>query len=176
MELPGSDYFYALATVAITFVGFSALLLFFRQTLGGGLTKYDAYFTLSFIQPGFIVTGGALLPPLLALCGFDRDDVWRVSSALTAVMIVLFVATVPARRHAAVDEPVPVYVAALLALQALGALVLVANAIGQPLAPGPGLHAAAVTWLLFTTAIAYLRALAISIHRPLTRAHGSAHE
>ena len=176
MELPGSDYFYALATVAITFVGFSALLLFFRQTLGGGLTKYDAYFTLSFIQPGFIVTGGALLPPLLALCGFGQDIVWRLSSALTAVMIVLFVATVPARRHAAVDEPIPVYVAVLLVLQAFGALVLVANAIGQPLAPGPGLHAAAVTWLLFTTAIAYLRALAISIHRPLTRAHGSTHE
>lgn len=173
MELPGSDYFYALATVAITFVGFSALLLFFRQTLGGGLTKYDAYFTLSFIEPGFIVSGGALLPPLLALCGLEQELVWRLSSALTAVLIVLFVATVPARRHAAVDEPVPVYVAALLVLQGLGALVLLGNAIGQPLAPGPGPHAAAITWELFTTAIAYLRALGISIHRPLTRAHSS---
>jgi hypothetical protein len=169
MELAGTDYLYALATVSITFVGFSALLLFFRQTLGGGLTKYDAYFTLSFIQPGFIVTAGALLPPLLALCGLPPETVWRVASALTAVPIFLFVVTVPGRRRAAVNEPMPIYVATLLVLQALGGLALIANAVGRPFAPGPGVYAGVMTWLLFTTGIAYLRSLAISIHKPLAR-------
>ena len=171
MELPGSGYLYALATVAITFVGFSALLLVFRQSLGSGVTKYDAYFMLSFIQPNFIVTGGALLPPLLLLCGLGEDMVWRLSSGLTALPIILFVVTVPTRRHAAIDEPIPRYIWVLLVLQFVGALVLVGNAAGRPFAPGPGLYALAITGLLFTTAIAYLRALAISIHRPLAPVH-----
>lgn len=169
MELAGSGYLYTLATVAITFVGFSALLIVFRQSLGGGATRYDAYFTMSFIQPNFIVAGGALLPPLLGLCGLDAEVVWRLASALTAFVIVLFVATVPARRRAAVDEPIPLYIWVLLGLQFLGALILIANAAGQPLAPGPGPYAVAITGLLFTTAIAYLRALGISIHKPLPR-------
>jgi hypothetical protein len=67
VELTGSTYLYSLATTSVTFVGFSALLIVFRQSIGGGLTRYDTYFTLSFIQTGFIVTAGALLPPLLAL-------------------------------------------------------------------------------------------------------------
>ena len=171
MELTGSGYLYTLATVAVTFVGFSALLLVFRQSIGGGATKYDAYFMLSFIQPNFIVTGGALLPPLLVLCGLGETMVWRVSSALTALPILLFVVTVPARRHAAIDEPIPLYIRVLLVLQFAGALVLIANAAGRPFAPGPGPYAVAITWLLFTTAVAYLRALAISIHKPLAPAH-----
>ena len=103
MELAGSAYLYTLATVAITFVGFSALLIFFRQTVGGSATKYDAYFMISFIQPGFIVTAGALLPPLLALFDLAPDAIWRMSSAVSAVPILLFVVTVPGRRRAAVD-------------------------------------------------------------------------
>ena len=169
MELPGSGYLYALATVAITFVGFSALLIVFRQSIGGGATRYDAYFTMSFIQPNFIVAGGALVPPLLALCSLSEDTVWRLSSALTAFAILLFVVTVPTRRHAAVDEPIPLYIRVLLVLQFSGALLLIANAAGRPFAPGPGPYALAITWLLFTTAIAYLRALGISIHKPLPR-------
>src|SRR5215467_7409856 len=40
MELPGASYLSALATISVTFVGFSALLLVFRQTIGGKMTSY----------------------------------------------------------------------------------------------------------------------------------------
>ena len=102
MELPGTGYLYTLATVSITFVGFSALLFIYRQTVGSEVTRYDSYFLLSFIQPGFIVTGGALLPPLFALCDLSPVAVWRLASILAAFTILLFVLTVPSRRHAAV--------------------------------------------------------------------------
>ncbi len=72
MELPGSTYLYALATISITFVGFSALLLIFRQAMGHTMTRYESYFMLTFIQSGFIVTAGSLLPLLLALYGLPR--------------------------------------------------------------------------------------------------------
>jgi len=169
MELPGTGYLYTLATVSITFVGFSALLFIYRQTVGGEVTKYDSYFLLSFIQAGFIVTGGALLPPLLALCDLAPAEAWRLASILAAFPIFLFVATVPGRRHAAAHERIPRYLVLLLALQGLCAILLVVNAIGRPAVPGPALYAIAITGMLFTTAIAYLRALALSMQEPSLR-------
>src|SRR5690349_24193392 len=110
MELQGSAYLYALATVSITFVGFSALLLVFRQTIGGRMTRYDAFFTLSFVQAGFIVAMGALLPPLLALYGLTDGIVWRASSAVDAALILAFVAAFPVRRRRATGSGAPAYV------------------------------------------------------------------
>src|SRR5215469_4611276 len=117
MELPGSGYLYALATIAVTFVGFSALLLVFRQTAGGATTRYDSHFLLAFVQVGFIVAGGSMLPPLLALFGLPEFVVWRASSLVAAIPIMLFVATVPRRRRAVVGGPAPFFVRLLLFLQ-----------------------------------------------------------
>jgi len=103
MELPGSGYLYALATISVTFVGFSSLVLVFRQTIGGTTTRYDSYFVLAFMQVGFIVAGGCLLPPLLALFGLTESMVWRAASGVASLPILLFVATVPRRRRGALS-------------------------------------------------------------------------
>jgi len=165
MEIPGSTYLYALATVSITFVGFAALLLVFRQTAGGGVTRYDTHFTLSFIQVGFIVTAGALLPPLLAMYGWGDASTWRVSSILIAVPIVWFVATLPVRRRAATGAPVPRFVWTLLGVQALGAVALVLCAAGV-LGQGAAVYASAITVILFSSGIAYLLALRVMLPQP----------
>src|SRR5574337_93735 len=98
MESFGLTYLYALATVSITFVGFSALLLIFRQARGDVMTKYESYFMLSFMQPGFIVTAGSLVPSVLVLYGVSTVTVWRVSSIIVAIPTLLFVAALPGRR------------------------------------------------------------------------------
>jgi len=167
MELVGASYLYALATISVTFVGFSALLLVFRQTVGGTTTRYDSYFLLAFMQVGFIVAGGSLLPPLLALFGLTETTVWRLSSAAAAVPIVLFVVTVPRRRRAAVGGPTPLFVRLLLLLQLMLALYLLANAAAMPFAPTAGNYAAAMAGMLFTSGIAYLLALDIALRHPL---------
>jgi hypothetical protein len=166
MDLPGESYLYALATISITFVGFSALLLVFRETIGGKLTGYDSYFTLSFMQAGFIVTGGGLLPQLLAFYNLSRTSVWRASSAIAAVPILLFVVRTPIRRRRATAEPIPAYVWLLLLLQFLAGAHLLSNALGWPLPPGPAPFALSLTVMLFTTAIAYLIALARALGGP----------
>src|SRR5690348_14694308 len=106
-ELPGSSYLFALATVSITFVGFSALLVVIRQGMGGRLKEYDIYFTLSFVQIGFIVTGSSLVPPLLWLYEWPVAVVWRLASAIIALPVLWFVATVPRRRRAATGARTP---------------------------------------------------------------------
>ena len=80
MELPGSGYLYALATISVTFVGFSSLVLVFRQTIGRATTNYDSYFVLAFMRVGFIVAGGCLLPQLLVLFGLAERMVWGAAS------------------------------------------------------------------------------------------------
>ena len=169
MELQGSAYLYALATVSITFVGFSALLLVFRQTIGGRMTRYDAFFTLSFVQAGFIVTLGALLPPLLALYGLRDETVWRIASAVDAALILAFVAAFPARRRRATRGATPAYVWILLALQSLAGLDLVLAAAGKPLGPQAASFAAAMTAMLIASGIAYLAALGLVFREPIEK-------
>ena len=163
MELPGANYLYALATISVTFVGFSALLLVFRQTIGGTMTSYDSYFTLAFMQAGFIVAAGGLLPQMLAFFEMSHASVWRVSSVIMAIPISLFVATTPGRRRAATDEPIPFYVGLLLVLQFLAGVCLLLNAVGWPVPPNLATFALALTVMLFTTGIAYLIALAHAV-------------
>jgi hypothetical protein len=168
MELPGSTYLYALATISITFVGFSALLLIFRQAMGHTMTRYESYFMLTFIQSGFIVTAGSLLPLLLALYGLPQPTVWRVSSLIMAIPIFIFVVTLPGRRRVASQHEIPMYVWVLLLLQLLTVPYLLMNTIGKPVEPGIAPYATAMSGILFTSGIAYVIALAAALRRPPT--------
>jgi len=159
VELPGTAYLYTLATVSISFVGFSALLLVFRQSMGGALTRYDTYFTLTFIQVGFLVTAGALIPPLFALFGWPESRVWAVSDVSIALPVLAFTASVPSRRRAATGTPVPAFVWTLLAVQAGSALALLSGAAGVLPAGGAAVLASALTAILFSSGVAYLLAL-----------------
>jgi len=161
VDLPGSPYLYALATVSITFVGFSALLIVFRQSMGGELTQYDTYFTLSFLQIGFIVTAGALLPPALALYGWPAEVVWRVAGTGISIPILWFVASVPARRRTATGRPTPLFIRTLLSVQGLAAVALLFSAAGILRQPGAAIYASAMTTILFASGIAYLLALGV---------------
>ena len=69
MELPGSNYLYTIITVSITYAGFAALLMIFRQIIGGGMSSYDVYLIRTVLMRSFIVAISAMMPPLLALPG-----------------------------------------------------------------------------------------------------------
>ncbi len=168
MELPGSAYLHALANISLTFVGFSALLLVFRQAMSRTMTRYESYFMMTFILSGFIVTAGSLLPLLLALYGLLQPTVWRLSSIIMAIPIFVFVVTLPGRRRAASQQEIPMYIWILLLLQLFTVLYLLMNAIGKPVEPGIAPYAAAMSGILFTSAIGYLLALARWLRDPPT--------
>src|SRR5215467_1724973 len=128
MDLPSSSYLYSLAVVSTTYVGFSALLVGLRQAKGSRLTRYDAYFTLTFIQVGFIVTVSGLVPSLVALYGGSAKIVWRIASVTAAIPILWFAASLPARRHAATGMPVPRFVRIIVVIQAAAGATLLFNA------------------------------------------------
>jgi hypothetical protein len=159
MAIAETTYLYALAGLSVSFVGFSTLVIVFRQSAGGRLSSYDSYFVLSFMQAGFIVTAGALLPPLFALYGLPEATVLRVASAIMAMPIAWFVASVPGRRRAATGTAAPGFIRLFLLLQLCAAVALALGALGRPLGPGVAPYASALTLILVTSGLAFLLAL-----------------
>jgi hypothetical protein len=175
MDLAGSAYLFALGTISTTFVGFSALIMIFRQSAGGALSPLDSWITLVFIQLGFIVTAASLAPPLLALCGMPEHWVWRLCSGATALIVAGFSASYPRRRRTVSGAAAPYFVWVDLVLLTLCIAVLVANAIGAPVRPGPGGFALALTGVLFVAGLGYLQALG-TLHQETRRAAQSLKE
>src|SRR5260370_10972737 len=107
------------------------------------------------MQAGFIVTAGALLPPLFALYGRSEGAVLRIASAITAIPIAWFVASVPRRRRVATGAATPGFIRLFLLLQLCAAVTLALGALGRPLGPGVAPYASALTLILVTSGLAF---------------------
>ena len=161
-------YFLALAAISTTFVGFSALIMLFRQALGGGVTRLDSWITLVFVQLGFLVTAGSLAPPLFGLLRLPEALTWRGCSLGAAVAIGLFATTYPRRRSAVSGVRTPIYAWADLTLLLLCAAELAANAAGWPWPPSAGAFALGLTGVFLVATLGYLHALG-ALHRDAPR-------
>jgi hypothetical protein len=166
MELPGSGYLYALATISITYAGFAVLVTVFRQTIGGTLSGHDVFFIRSVLARSFMIAGFAMLPPLLALFELTPSTIWRSSSAVAAILQGLFILTWPARRRAVTDKPLPRSSVANNVFQLLTAIFLLMNALGIFFEPAAGPFAASVTAFMMSAAISYMIALGILLQAP----------
>jgi len=130
MELPGTSYLYTVAVLAMTFIGFSAIVMQLRQTSDRKLRTFDVLFAHVYMEFGLIITVGSMLPPLLAFWELAPAIAWRVSSGLVGVPVVLFGLTYPRRRRAASHEPTPSYVRLNVSCVLLIGLTLLLNASG----------------------------------------------
>jgi hypothetical protein len=157
-------YLFALGAISTTFVGFSALILVFRQTAGGGLSKLDSWIAMVFVQLGFIVTAGSLVPPLMALCGIAEPVIWRTTSTAAGLVMGAFAVSYPARRRAVSGVATPPHVWIDLALLGASSLVLAANAAGWPAAPNAAAFCIGLTGVLFVAGLGFLHALGV-LHR-----------
>jgi len=77
VEVKGAALLYTLATLAVTFAGFAALLLIIRQSAGGGLSPLDRFFARTVVGHFFWLAAGAIFPPLLALYDLSEPMVGR---------------------------------------------------------------------------------------------------
>ena len=106
MELPGTSYLYTIATLSITYAGFAAVIIIFRQIIGGGVSNYDVFVIRAVLMRSFIIAFSAMLPPALALFDLSQSVIWRVSSLFAALLLGLFTLTSQARRRAVTDLPI----------------------------------------------------------------------
>ena len=145
MELPGSGYLYTLAVLAMTFVGFCAIVLAFRHTTKTSQT--NVLHSHIYIELGFSAASFAMLPPLLATFGLSAPVIWRSSSLIIAVILVVqtcfFVV-----RVLRVTERLYLRMWVNWGITIILAVILVVNAAGSLFEPQLGPIALAATWRL----------------------------
>jgi hypothetical protein len=149
-------YLYVMAAVGMSFAGLSVLTMILGQMLGGQMDKFDGFVARSWVQLGFMITFGSILPPMLGLLGGSTLMVWRISSGLMAIVLGCWALTFPRRRHAAKSTRLPIQVIIFCAAMDLAALALAANAIAVPVERLPGVYAASVTVILIGAAMLFL--------------------
>jgi len=122
----------------------------------------------------FVLTGAALLPPLLGLYDLPEAWVWRVSAVLFAAPMLALQLTYPYRRRKVTGQAPPASILAVLVV--LGAAATAAM-LGYILAGFPHAAAAytsAVTVDFFTVAYAFMVALQVILQQPIAPSDGSA--
>jgi hypothetical protein len=163
MELPGSTYLLTLATVSITFVGFSSIAVVFRQAQGANLSEYEISLLRMFLLSGLIATIFSLIPPLLGLLGLAQLTIWRISS-LTLAVVLLWRGIVFMRRQLSFRRQKLTYI--LFGITLLVFLGLSINVLGIFVEPSVGLYALGVTWYLVVALLAFMLSLQLFLHPP----------
>ena len=167
MDVKAETFLYTLAGLMITFAGFSALLLFVRPAAGAKLSLLDRYLAKTVMTYVFVLTAGALLPMLFALCDIPDAWIWRGSGVLFGLPMLSLQVTYPRRRRKVVGERPPPAIFAVLVV--LGSTVTLAM-LGYILA---GLRYSAATYItaltidFFTVIFGFMIALDVIMLQPM---------
>jgi hypothetical protein len=169
MELPGTGYLYTIATLSITYAGFAALIVVFRQIIGGGVSTYDVFVIRSVLMRSFIIAFSAMVPPALALFDLSQSTIWRISSLCAAIPLGVFTLTFQARRSSVTDRPISKWAAVNMGAQALITIFLFMMAFEIIIKPAAGPFVIALTASLLVAANAYLVQIEIMLRGPVER-------
>jgi len=167
MEVKGATLLCTLAGMMITFAGFSALLLFVRPAAGAKLSLLDRYLAKTVMTYVFVLTAGALLPMLFALCDIPDAWIWRGSGVLFGLPMLSLQVTYPYRRRKVVGEGPPPAIFAVFVV--LGSAVTL-TMLGCVLAGLKYSAAAYITGLtidFFTVVFGFLIALDVIMQQPM---------
>lgn len=169
MEVKGAVLLYTMAGLMVTFAGFSALLLAIRQAAGGRLSDLDRYLAKTALTQLFVLTAGALLPPLIALYDVSESWIWRASAVLFALPILFLLLSYPHRRRKAVGKGPPP--AVLIVFVVFGSAVIVAMLayVLDGLQYSAAAYATALAVNFFTTAFAFVSALDVIMQQPVDK-------
>jgi hypothetical protein len=160
MEAPGATYLYALATLAMTFAGFCAIVIVLRQAIGKELSGFHVVLTSLYLEAGLATTAFCMLPPLLAWCGVPMQVVWRASSGVIILAMVLYGWAYPRRRRVRTLDRLPSRRWLPIAIGSVAVILgLLGNMLGVPYEPGVGPVALAATWTLGCGALIFVLAL-----------------
>jgi hypothetical protein len=160
-----SDYLLRLATLSLSFVGFSAVVVTLRGALGGELSDRHLRLVRLYIEGGLLVTALALLPSLLNLLHVPDTVTWPLSSAVAA-SIFTFVLLIQFRRRRTVEPGrFPPWVIIINAVSIVAVAGLWLNVAGIPFPPSIGPYAVVLTWALCTFGFIFVRTIELFLHR-----------
>lgn len=160
-----SDYLLRLASLSLSFVGFSAVVVTLRGALRGELADRHLRLVRLYIEGGFLVTTLALVPALLNLLRVPDTITWPLSSAIAACVLTFVLAIQLRRRRAVEPDRFPPWVIAIYGLSIAAVAGLWLNVAGVPFRPGVGPYAVALTWALCVFGFIFVRTIEVFLHR-----------
>lgn len=167
MEIRGATLLYTLAALMITLAGFSALLMAVRPAAGARLSLLDRYLAKTVMTHLFVLTWGALLPPLLALYDIQGTWIWRGAGLLFALPMLFLQLSYPYRRRKVIGTGPPPPILAVFVI--LGAVVTLAMlcCVLAGIRHGGAVYVTALTIDFFTVAFAFVTALDVIMQQPI---------
>lgn len=163
-----SAFLLCLASLSLSFVGFSAVVVTLRGALGGEISDRHLRLVRLYIEGGLLVTALALIPALIDLLHVSESVVWQVSSAAAASIFSVLLLTQFRRRRAVEAGRFPPWVVIIYALSLVTVVGLWLNAAGTPFPPSVGPYAVALTWALCVFGFIFVRTIDIFLHRAHT--------
>jgi len=161
-----TDYLFRLATLSLSFVGFSALVVTLRGALGGELSDRHMRLVRLYIEGGLLVTALAVLPTLLNLIHVPDAVIWPLSSA-SAGLIFAAVLLIQFRRRRSIEAGrFPLWVVIIYAISMLMVAGLWCNVAGIPSPANVGPYAITLTWALCIFGFIFVRTIELFLHRP----------
>jgi hypothetical protein len=99
VELPGAVYLYTLATLAMTFAGFCAIVIVLRQTTGKRISGFHIVLTRLYLESGLFAAAFCMLPPLFAVFDHSRSRWLGVKDLIAEPEGPTFISRTVARRR-----------------------------------------------------------------------------
>ena len=159
LDVKGAILLYTLAGLMITFAGFAAVMLAIRQAAGGHLSILDRFLAKTVLTQVFVLTWGAVLPPLLMLYGIPEDRVWKIAAVLFAIPILAFLLTYSHRRQKAVGQRPSRLSYAVFVLGGSGVVVAMLAYVLSGFEHSAAAYISALVLDFFTLAYAFVAAL-----------------
>jgi hypothetical protein len=160
-----SDYLLRLASLSLSFVGFSAVVVTLRGALGGELANRHLRLVRLYIEGGFLVTTLALVPALLNLLHVPDTITWPLSSAIAASILTIVLVIQFRRRRTIEPGRFPPWVIAIYGVSIVVVAGLWLNFAGLPFQPNVGPYAIALTWALCVFGFIFVRTIELFLHR-----------
>ena len=161
-----SSFLFSLAALALSFAGFSAVVVTLRGALGGEISERHLRLVRLYIEGGLLVTALALVPALLDLLHLPASIIWPVSSGVAASILTAMLLSQFRRRRAIEGGRFPAWVVVVNAISILAVACLWLNVAGIPFAPSVGPYAIALTWALCVFGFIFVRTIDTFLSRP----------
>ena len=148
MTLTGSDYLLRLSALAVSFVGFSAVVVALRRAIGHELSDLHMHFIRLFIEGGLAVAAFSLLPTALSYTGLASSTIWRLSSAAAASLFSTYLFLLFYRRRTLPPAPVTLQTKVNYAISIIATGALWVNTVGFHFHPSAAPYVLGLTWFL----------------------------
>ena len=159
-----SDYLVQLASLSLSFVGFSAVVVTLRGALGGKLSDRHLRLVRLYIEGGLLITLLALVPALLNLLHVPDAVTWPLSSAAAASIFSILLVIQFRRRRAIEPGRFPLWVVIVYAVSTIAVAGLWFNVAGFPFPPNAGPYAIVLTWALCIFGFIFVRTIELFLH------------